>query len=74
MDGYSRSIVFWDLRMPMTTADVEIVIQRALETLPKDIGKPRIISDNNPQHLSNEFRSYRRDKEVVHSRIRIGHP
>ncbi|MHB8421659.1 MAG: IS3 family transposase [Leptospirales bacterium] len=74
LDGYSRSIVFWDLRMSMTTADVEIVIQRALETLPKGVDKPRIISDNGPQYLSTEFRSYLRDQEVVHSRIRVGHP
>ena len=74
LDGYSRSIVFWDLRMSMTTADVELVIQRALETLPKSVAKPRIISDNGPQYLSTEFRSYLRDQEVVHSRIRVGHP
>jgi putative transposase len=58
----------------MTTADVEIVIQRALETLPKGVAKPRIISDNGPQYLSTEFRSCLRDQEVVHSRIRVGHP
>ena len=74
LDGYSRSIVHWDLRMSMTTADVEIVIQKALETLPKGASKPRIISDNGPQYLSIEFRTYLRDQEVVHSRIRVGHP
>ena len=40
LDGYSRSIVFRDLRMSMTTADVELVIQRALETLPKGLVNP----------------------------------
>ena len=74
LDGYSRSIVFRDLRMSMTTADMELVLQRALETLPKGMAKPRIISDNGPQYLSTEFRSYLRDQEVVHSRIRMGHP
>ena len=74
LDGYSRSIVFWDLCLSMTTADVELVIQRALETLPKGLAKPRIISDNGPQYLSTEFLSYLRDQEVVHSRIRVGHP
>ncbi|AIA30419.1 integrase [Leptospirillum ferriphilum YSK] len=74
LDGYSRAIVFWDLCLSMTTADVELVIQRALETLPQGMAKPRIISDNGPQYLSTEFRSYLRDQEVVHSRIRVGHP
>jgi len=58
----------------MTTADVELVIQRALETLPPGLPKPRIISDNGPQYLSTEFRSTLRDQEVAHSRIRAGHP
>lgn len=74
LDGYSRAIVFRDLCLSMTTADVAIVIQRALETLPKGMAKPRIISDNGPQYLSTEFHSYLLDQEVVHSRIHEGHP
>ena len=31
LDGYSRYIVHWDLRASMTTDDVELVIQRALD-------------------------------------------
>lgn len=58
----------------MTTADVWLVIQRAPKTLPPGMAKPRIISDNGPQYLSTEFRSDLRDQEVVHSRIRVGHP
>jgi transposase InsO family protein len=54
----------------MTTADVGIVLQRAWKALPKCLMKPRIISDNGPQYLSTEFRSYLRDQEVAHSRIR----
>ncbi len=74
LDGYSRFIVHWDLRSTMTTDDVELVIQRALEAIPKGVPKPRLISDNGPQYISTEFRSYLRDQEVVHSRIRVGHP
>ena len=51
-----------------------IVIQRALETLPKGVAKPRIIFDNGPRYLSTEFRSSLRDQEVVHSRIRVAIP
>ena len=40
LDGYSRYIVHWDLRASMTTDDVELVIQRALESLPKGVPNP----------------------------------
>ncbi len=72
--GYSRALVFRDLCLSLTTADVALVIQRALETLPRGLAKPRIISDNGPQDLSTEVRSTLRDQEGIHSRIRVGHP
>lgn len=43
LDGASRFLVHWELRERMTSADVELVIQRALERYPSE--KPRIISD-----------------------------
>ncbi|AIA30883.1 integrase [Leptospirillum ferriphilum YSK] len=73
LDGDSHSIVFGDLRMSMTTAD-ELILQRALETLPKSLAKPFIISDNGPQYLSIGFCSCLREQEVVPARIRLGHP
>ena len=36
----------------METKDVEIVLQRALDTLPKHTPRPRIISDNGSQYVS----------------------
>src|SRR3989449_6859091 len=47
LDGYSRSIVHWDLRESMTEAEIEVILQRAREKYPE--AKPRIISDNGPQ-------------------------
>jgi transposase InsO family protein len=44
LDGYSRSIVHWDLRESMTEAEIEILLQRARQKYRK--GKPRIISEN----------------------------
>jgi len=44
LDGYSRSIVHWDLRESMTEAEIEVLLQRAREKYPE--AKPRIISDN----------------------------
>jgi putative transposase len=47
LDGFSRYIVHWEIRESMTEADVETIVQRALEKHPG--AQPRIISDNGPQ-------------------------
>jgi transposase InsO family protein len=44
LDGFSRSIVHWDIRTSMTEADVEMILQRAKELFPQ--ARPRVISDN----------------------------
>ena len=56
LDGCSRFIVHQELRESMTEADVEIIIQRALEKHPK--AKPRIISDNGPQFVAKDFKEF----------------
>ena len=35
LDGYSRSIVHWDLRESMTEAEIEIILQGAKEKYPE---------------------------------------
>jgi transposase-like protein len=50
LDGFSRFLVHWDLRVSMREADVEVILQRAKEKYPE--AKPRIISDNGPQFIS----------------------
>ena len=37
LDGYSRAIIHHEVRLDMTTTDVEIVIERALEKLPPGV-------------------------------------
>src|SRR5437870_1887754 len=61
LDGYSRSIVHWDLRESMTEAEIEVILQRAREKYPE--AKPRIISDNGPQFIARDFKEF----------IRCGH-
>ncbi len=34
LDGYSRFLGHWDLREPMTEADIEIILERAKEKYP----------------------------------------
>jgi transposase-like protein len=46
LDGFSRSILHWNLRGSMTEADIEIILQAAKQKHPE--ARPRIISDNGP--------------------------
>lgn len=64
LDGYSRFIVGYDLRESMVESDIEIIIQKALEKYP-DV-KPRIISDNGPQFIANDFKEFIRYTQITH--------
>ena len=66
LDGYSRSIVHWDLRESMTEADIEIILATAKEKRPE--AKPRIISDNGPQFLARDFKEFIRISGMTHVR------
>lgn len=74
LDGFSRAIIHHEIRTRMETNDVEIVIQRALDTLPKDTARPRIISDNGSQYVSTQFKVFLRDAGCAHSKARVRHP
>lgn len=74
LDGFSRAIVHHEIRLRMETRDVEIVIQRALDTLPKGTPRPRIISDNGSQYVSGQFKAFLRETGCAHSRARVRHP
>lgn len=64
LDGCSRFIVHFELRQSMTEADIEIILQRALEKSPN--AKPRIISDNGPQFLAKDFKEFVRIAGLTH--------
>ena len=64
LDGCSRAIVHHELRASMTEADVEIIIQRALEKHPD--ARPRIISDNGPQFIAKDFKEFVRVAGLTH--------
>lgn len=72
LDGYSRSIVHWEIREAMTEADVEIVLQRARERYPDE--KPRIISDNGPQFIAKDFKEFIRVSGMTHVRTSPYYP
>jgi transposase InsO family protein len=64
LDGFSRAILSYDLREAMTEADVEIIVERARDKYPEQ--RPRIISDNGPQFISKDFKSYIRLTGMTH--------
>ncbi len=72
LDGYSRVIVHWDLRLSMTELDVECIVQRAREKFPE--AKPRIISDNGPQFIARDFKEFIRVTGMTHVRTSRNYP
>lgn len=72
IDGYSRSVVHWEIREKMKEIDVEAILQRAKELHP-DV-KPRIITDNGPQFISNDFKQFVRISGMTHVRTSPYYP
>lgn len=72
LDGYSRSIVHWEIREAMKEKDVEIIVQRAREKYP--YAAPRIISDNGPQFIAKEFKQFIRLCGMTHVRTSPYYP
>jgi len=66
LDGASRYIVHWELRVSMTTCDIEIILQRAREKFPD--ARPRVISDNGPQFIADDFKRFIRLCSMSHVR------
>jgi putative transposase len=66
LDGCSRYIVNWDLRESISEADIEIILQAAKEKYPE--ARPRIISDNGPQFIANDFKEFLRISGMTHVR------
>ena len=72
LDGFSRMIVHWDIRETMKEIDIEAILQRARELHPE--AKPRIISDNGPQFIANDFKSFIRISGMTHVRTSPYYP
>jgi len=72
LDGYSRTIVHWEIREAMTEADIEIIIERAREKFPD--AHARVISDNGPQFIARDFKEYIRLCGMTHVRTSPFYP
>ncbi len=72
LDGFSRSVVHWDIREKMETADIEIILQAAKEKHPE--ATPRVISDNGPQFIAKDFKEFIRVSGMTHVRTSPFYP
>lgn len=72
LDGYSRYLVHWELRESMTEQDIETILQRARERFPH--ARPRIVSDNGPQFIARDFRTFIRICGMTHVRTSPYYP
>jgi len=72
LDGYSRSVVHWEIRESMKTLDVEVILERARERYPN--AKPRIISDNGPQFIAKDLKVFIRISGMSHVRTSPYYP
>lgn len=72
LDGASRYLVDWSLRETMTSAEVEVLLQRAKEKFPD--ARPRIISDNGPQFIAKDFKEFIRISGMTHVRTSPYYP
>ena len=72
LDGFSRSIVHWELRETMKETDVELIVQKALEAFPGV--HPKLISDNGPQFIAKDFKEFIRQVGMTHVRTSPYYP
>ncbi len=72
LDGFSRTIVHWEIRQAMKESDIEIILERAKEKFPD--ARPRIISDNGPQFIARDFKEFIRLSGMTHVRTSPYYP
>ena len=72
IDGYSRFMVHYELKMSVEALDMEIMMERAREQFPGT--NPTLITDNGPQFIANEFKAYLQLVGITHRKTRFYYP
>lgn len=72
IDGYSRFIVHHELRTSVEALDVELLLERARGKFPGT--NPILITDNGPQFIAKDFKSYLGFVGITHRRTRFFYP
>nr|WP_275531651.1 integrase core domain-containing protein [Magnetofaba australis] len=65
-------MLHWEIRESMKEDEVEVVLLRAQEAYPE--AKPRLISDNGPQFVANDFKAFIRESGMTHVRTSPYYP
>jgi len=72
IDGYSRYIVHYEIKLSMEALDIELLLERALAKFPGV--EPVLITDNGPQFIAKEFGLYLQFVGITHRRTRFFYP
>jgi len=72
IDGYSRFIVHYEIKLSVEALDIEIMLERARAKFPGVI--PILITDNGPQFIAKELKSYLQLVGITHRRTRFYYP
>jgi putative transposase len=72
IDGYSRFIIHYEIKLSFEALDIEILMERAIEKYPDQ--EPVLISDNGPQLIAREFDLYLQEVGITHRRTRFYYP
>jgi transposase InsO family protein len=76
LDGFSRTILSWDIRARMESFDTQIVLWRACDKwlTPDNLLNPKLITDNGSQFLTSEFKEVLKTHMIEHIRTSVNHP
>jgi transposase InsO family protein len=72
VDGFFRTVVNRAIGEKMESADLQVLLQQAAERFPN--AKPRIISDNGPQFIANDFKACVKISGMTHVRTSPFYP
>ncbi len=72
IDGFSRYIVHYELKLSIEALDIEIMLERAKEKYPGV--SPILITDNGPQFIAKELKNYLQLVGITHRRTRFYYP
>jgi transposase InsO family protein len=75
LDDYSRYIIAWDLCTSMTAPDVQQTVIKALQSTGiSQKNCPKLLSDNGPCYISNEFRNFLKQQNIQQINGKPNHP
>lgn len=72
IDGFSRYIVHYEIRLSMEALDIEVLLERARAAFPGV--EPVLITDNGPQFIAIEFGLYLQLVGITHRKTRFFYP